>query len=81
MPHIPPAPPQQIAIAKQILYPATLIDVITQPDGNVILQITVPGCAEQMMFPMGADAAREIGHKLAAPHIVPAHSNGHGPTR
>lgn len=73
--------PQPIVVAKQIVYQNTFIDVIPAPDGNIIMQITSPGSGEMLIFPMSAEAAKEIGGKLSAPHIVPARSgppmNGH----
>lgn len=74
---MPPAP-QHAAQPKQVLYPSTFIEVVANPDGNVILQVHAPGSGEILVFPMGADAAKEIGAKLIAPHVHVAGANGNG---
>jgi hypothetical protein len=70
-----PTVPMPVA-PKQITYPNVAIDVQPLPDGNLMLVIQAPG--ETLIFPMGGEYAAALGHKLTAPHIVPA-TNGHGP--
>jgi hypothetical protein len=69
-----------VSFPKQTIYNETFISVAPTPDG-LLLQISVPKLGEQLLFPMSAEAAREIGQKMIAPHVVPAAAgapNGNG---
>ena len=68
-PEMPPG-----ATGKQVLYSNVLIDVQSDPAGNVLLVIAATG--ETLVFPMGAEYARELGKKLTAPRVAVANGNG-----
>lgn len=74
-----PAAEPQIP-AKQIIYPNVVFNVSRAEDGSVQLAVLAPG--EMLVFPMPAEYADALGHKLSATRLaIPTGvkpSNGNG---
>jgi hypothetical protein len=53
---------------KQVIYPPVEVGVQLGPDGSRVMIVTTP--FEQLVFPMTAEAAQQIGWALSAPSVV-----------
>lgn len=70
----------QVQVVKHVHYPQFFVgDVIAQPDGSRVVQFILP-TGEVHAFPLGADAAQDLGRKLTAPSIEVAAAGDLPPT-
>ena len=68
---MPPEMQLQMAPTQHIYMPNAPMDIIPADDGRFLLVVSIPGVpGEQIVFPMDADNARQLGLKMAAPHIA-----------